>query len=84
MANEEYVMEEEKKSKDTGLILILFFLGWLGIDKFYYAKSFKIAWKFALVKLAYNIIFLGIIWNIYDIVKAFQGKYEFDAREYFA
>lgn len=79
---EEYGVEEKKV--DAGLIVMLFFLGWLGMDKFYYTKNFKKGWKFALVKLAYNIIFIGVVWNIFDIVKAFQGKYELDAREYFA
>ena len=82
MANEEYSVEI--KRKDTGLILMLFFLGWFGADKFYYTKNFKDAWKFALVKFAYNIIFIGIIWNIYDIAKAFKCEYQLDAREYFA
>ena len=50
--NEEYGIKEEKL--DAWLIVILIFLGWLGIDKFYYAKSFKKAWKFALVKFLYT------------------------------
>lgn len=83
MANNEYYVPSDKKEKDMGLILILIFLGWLGIDKFYYAKSFKGAWKFALVKLAYNIILIGALWNIFDIIKACQGKYELDFRDYF-
>jgi TM2 domain-containing membrane protein YozV len=81
MANEEYVVE--KKKVDSWLIVILVFLGWLGIDKFYYAKSFKNAWKFALVKLLFNCIFVGVLWNLFDIVRACLGTYEFDFRDYF-
>lgn len=83
MANKnEYVVEEKKV--DVGLLLILIFLGWFGIDKFYYKKSFKQAWKFFLVKFLYCLIGLGLIWNIFDIVQACRKKYEFDFRDYFA
>lgn len=81
MEKEEYGIAEKKV--DPWLVIILIFLGWLGIDKFYYAKSFKKAWKFALVKLAYTVVGIGIFWNIYDIIKACMGKYEFDFRDYF-
>ena len=84
MSKEEYYVDTEKKKADPILIVILFFLGWLGIDKFYAAKSFKKGWKFMLIKFLYNMILLGAIWNIFDIVKAFQGKYELDFRDYFA
>lgn len=77
------VYEVEEKKVDAILIVFLVFLGWFGIDKFYFAKSFKKAWKFALIKLAYTLIGLGIIWNIFDIVMAFKKKYQFDFREYF-
>ena len=79
--NEEYGIKEEKL--DAWLIVILIFLGWFGIDKFYYAKSFKKAWKFALVKFLYPCIGIGVLWNIFDIIKACMKKYELDAREYF-
>lgn len=81
MEKEEYGIAEKKV--DPWLVIILIFLGWLGIDKFYYAKSFKKAWKFALVKLAYTVVAIGIFWNIYDIIKACMDKYEFDFRDYF-
>ena len=81
MSHEIYEYQETKR--DPILIVMLFFLGWFGLENFYVAKSFKKAWKFALVKFAYNLIGLGIIWNIFDIVKAFQKKYELDFREYF-
>ena len=83
MAQSNAVYGVEDKKLDGLLILILFLVGWLGIDKFYVAKSWKGGWKFALVKLLYTCIGLGIIWNIFDIVKAFQKKYELDFREYF-
>jgi len=81
MEKEEYGIAEKKVN--PWLVIILIFLGWLGIDKFYYAKSFKKAWKFALVKLAYTVVGIGIFWNIYDIIKACMDKYEFDFRDYF-
>jgi TM2 domain-containing membrane protein YozV len=81
MNKEEY--EVPQKKLDAWLIVILFFLGWLGIDKFYITKSFKKGWKFALVKLAYNLIGIGIVWNIFDIVMAFRDKYQLDFRDYF-
>lgn len=84
MANEEYYVPQKEKKKDAGLILILIFLGWFGIDKIYYKKSFRESWKFFLVKFLYNIIGVGEIWNIFDIVRALMGTYEFDFRDYFA
>jgi hypothetical protein len=81
MDTQEY--QQPKEKIDAWLIVILFFAGWLGIDKFYAAKGFKKAWKFALVKLMYNFVGLGIFWNIYDIIMAFRRKYEFDFRDYF-
>ena len=81
MSHEIYEYQETKR--DPILIVMLFFLGWFGLEKFYVAKRFKKAWKFALVKLLYSCIGLGLIWNIFDIVKAFQKKYELDFREYF-
>ncbi len=84
MSKEEYFVETKKKEVDPILLVIIFFLGWLGIDKFYAAKSFKNGWKFALVKFLYNIILIGVLWNIFDFVKALMGKYELDFREYFA
>lgn len=79
--NTVYEVPEEKV--DGILLLFLIFLGWFGGDKFYVAKSFKKDWKFALVKFAYNLIGLGIIWNIFDIIQALRKKYQFDFREYF-
>jgi len=84
MANEEYVVEQKSRKVDPWLIVILVFLGWLGIDKIYAAKNFRKAWKFWLVKLAYCLIGIGLIWNIFDIVRAIMGSYELDFRDYFA
>jgi hypothetical protein len=83
MASNANIYEVEEKKVDWKLILILIFLGWFGIDKIYAAKSFKKSWKFVLVKLLYNIIALGELWNIFDIIQAIRGKYELDFREYF-
>lgn len=81
MDHNEYYVEEKKK--DWRLILVLFTIGWLGLDKFYAVKSFKKGWKFALVKFLYCCVAIGLIWNIFDIVQAFRKKYQFDFREYF-
>lgn len=81
MAMEEYYVQEKKR--DSILILLLFLIGWFGLEKFYYAKSFKKAWKFVLVKFLYSLILIGLIWNIFDIVQAFRKKYQLDFREYF-
>lgn len=83
MKNEEYYVETQKTKVEPVFALILIFLGWLGIDKFVYVKSFRKGWKYALVKLAYTIILLGVLWNIFDIIQYFRGKYEFDFRDYF-
>lgn len=81
MAMEEYYVQEKKR--DPILILLLFLIGWFGLEKFYYAKSFKKTWKFVLVKFLYSLILIGLIWNIFDIVQAFRKKYQLDFREYF-
>lgn len=81
MTNTEY--EVVQKDLDSTLLIILIFLGWLGIDKFCVAKSFKGGWKFALVKLLYLCIGLGILWNIFDIIQCIRKKYQLDFREYF-
>lgn len=73
----------EKEEFSPLFLLCLIFLGWLGIDKFVYIKSFKLGWKFALVKLLYNLIFVGVLWNIFDIIQYCRHKYQFDFREYF-
>lgn len=80
MNHEEYGIQEKKRDP---ILILLFLIGWIGMEKFYAAKSFKGGWKFALVKFLYCLIGLGLLWNIFDIVKAFMGKYELDFREYF-
>ncbi len=54
------------------LFLICLFFGWLGIDKIYMKGSFQIA----LVKFLLNFLFIGEIWNIYDMICALIGKYK--------
>jgi len=77
-------MTKTSEKIDWGLFAITFFLGWLGIDKFYYFKSFKLAWKFAIVKLAFTFVFVGILWNIWDLIMILLKRYQVDAREYWA
>lgn len=78
MAN---IIDAEEKF-DWKLFVLTLFLGWFGIDKFYVGGGK--AWKYFLVKLGANIIFLGIIWNIFDLIMICRKKYQLDAREYFA
>lgn len=56
-----------KQTFDKKLFFITLFLGWFGIDKLYVGKGK--AWKFFLVKFAYLFVLVGIVWNIYDLVK---------------
>jgi len=62
---------------DVVLFLIAFFLGWLGIDKLY-----KGSMKFFLIKLILNLIIVGVIWNIVDLIMILLGKYQVDPRKY--
>ncbi len=77
------IYEVEEKKIDGKLLIFLIFLGWFGIDKFIAAGSFKAGWKFALVKFLYNLIVLGMLWNIFDIIQCIRKKYELDFRNYF-
>ncbi|HBD06093.1 MAG TPA: hypothetical protein DCY93_01620 [Firmicutes bacterium] len=72
---------KEQDKFDWKLFLITFFLGWLGIDKFYVGGGK--AWKYFLFKLGFTFILLGVIWNIIDLIMIIRKKYQLDAREYF-
>lgn len=69
---------------DWGLFFITLLLGWFGLDKFYVRRTWSPTWKFWLVKLGYNLIFVGALWNLWDLVMILLCRYQFDAREYFA
>lgn len=69
-----------KQTFDKKLFFITLFLGWFGIDKLYIGKGK--AWKFFLVKFAYLFVLVGIVWNIYDLVKITKNEYKLDARDY--
>jgi hypothetical protein len=71
-------MNEEKI--DWLLILVIFFGGWLGLDKFYALKAK--GWKLFLIKFLANTIGIGELWNILDLVMAFVKKYQADPRDY--
>lgn len=71
-------MEEEKIN--WKLFLVLLFLGWLGLDKFYMGG--KKNWKLFLLKFAANLIGIGELWNILDIVMCLLKKYEVNPLEY--
>jgi hypothetical protein len=65
---------------DWVLFIILFFLGWLGIDKFY--KLGLKGWKLFGVKLLATCIGLGILWNILDIVMCLCRLYRANPLDY--
>lgn len=77
-------MRKTSERIDWVLFVFALFLGWLGIDKFWYAKTWKSTWKFALVKFIACLALVGLIWWIFDIVMVLLRMYEFDARDYFA
>ncbi|MEG1608972.1 MAG: hypothetical protein RR348_03815 [Clostridia bacterium] len=56
----------------VGLFIICLFLGWFGIDKLVMGGG----WKIALVKFLLNLLIIGEIWNIYDMICAAIGKYK--------
>lgn len=60
-----------KKKFDLVLFLIVLFLGWFGIDKLYKGDT-----KLFIIKLLLNLIVVGMIWNIYDLVCVVLGKYK--------
>lgn len=62
---------------DVVLLLIAIFLGWFGIDKLYKGDV-----KMFIIKLLLNLIIVGAIWNIVDIVMILLGKYQIDPRKY--
>lgn len=77
-------MVKTSEKIDWTLFFLTLFFGWFGLEKFYVKPSWKETWKFWLVKFGYNLIFVGIIWNIWDLVMILLKRYQFDAREYFA
>lgn len=60
-----------KGKPDILLFIICLFLGWLGID-----KLIKGSVKLFLIKLLLNLVIVGEIWNIYDMVCALIGRYK--------
>ncbi len=72
---------DAKEKINWKMFFFTLFLGWFGVEKFYYGGGK--AWKLFLVKLGFMVIFLGIFWNIFDLIMILRGKYQNDAREYF-
>jgi len=72
--------EEDENKIDVKLLLIIIFLGWLGIDKFYALKG--AGWKLFVLKLLANCIGIGELWNILDLIMAILKKYKADPRDY--
>lgn len=75
-------LEQEKKF-DIGLFFITLFFGWLGMDKFYYAKAWSKVWQHALIKFLSVFIVIGVFWNLWDLIQIIRKKYKFDFRDYF-
>lgn len=69
-------MAKNKNKYDVVLLLILIFLGWVGIDKLY-----KGSVKLFVIKLLLSFIVIGLIWNIYDIICWCLGKYKLNPLE---
>lgn len=65
---------------DWKLFLILFFFGWLGVDKFYALKGK--GWKLFLFKFLASCIGIGEIWNIIDIIMCLLRLYRADPLDY--
>ena len=61
----------KKEKGGIVLFLICLFLGWLGIDKLYMGDV-----KLFVIKLLLNIVIVGEIWNIYDIICSLLGCYK--------
>ena len=70
----------DQEKIDWLLIVVIVFLGWLGIDKFYFGK--KDGWKTFLVKLLATCAFVGVIWNIVDLIMALFKKYRLNPLYY--
>ncbi len=62
---------KNKKQGRMPLFLITLFLGWFGIDKLYMGSV-----KLFLIKFLLSFIFVGIVWNFYDIYCAITGTYK--------
>lgn len=58
------------------LFLICLFFGWFGIDKLYKGNV-----KLFVIKLLLNLVIVGEIWNIYDIICSALGKYKLNPLE---
>lgn len=72
--------EENSEQVNLGLVFIIFFLGWFGVDKFYTLG--KKGWKLFILKLLANCIGIGELWNIVDFIMALCKKYKADPRDY--
>lgn len=64
-------MAKKKEKGGIVLFLITLFLGWFGIDKLYMGNT-----KLFVIKLLLNLVIVGEIWNIYDIICSAIGKYK--------
>lgn len=65
---------------DWLLVVIIFFGGWLGLDKFYALKGK--GWKLFAIKLSGMVIGLGELWNLLDLIMALCRRYQADPRDY--
>ncbi len=56
---------------DWKLFFIVLFGGWFGLDKLYKGNKKMFLWK-----LISNLLIVGILWNLYDLVMVVLGKYQ--------
>jgi TM2 domain-containing membrane protein YozV len=65
---------------DWKLFFILFFVGYLGVDKFYVLKG--PGWKLFLYKLLASCIGIGFLWNIIDMIMCLVRLYRANPLDY--
>ena len=56
---------------DWKLFFIVLFGGWFGLDKLYKGNKKMFLWK-----LISNLLIVGVLWNLYDLVMVVLGKYQ--------
>lgn len=74
----------EQTPNKLALILIIIFLGWLGIDKLYYSRGTKLGVFYFLMKIVFMLIGVSFIWNILDLIFAILDQYKLNPVDYFS
>ena len=76
-------MRKTSEKIDWALFAFALFFGYLGVEKFWYAKTWKQTWKFAFAKFIACLALVGLIWWLSDCILILAKRYQFDARDYF-